>query len=123
MLANMVIFKRCALAKFDFEGQRLLPMFFNHCSRWACLDSTPHYPFEDYPHLGGALVVGIVRVAKAGWFSGVNNLLVIQFVPFVCLLSEFSICWVTRQIITGLCDYGGGNTAAIPTTKEHATGV
>jgi hypothetical protein len=35
---------------------------------------------QNNEHLRGALLVGILRVAKAGWLSGVNNLNV-SFLP------------------------------------------
>jgi hypothetical protein len=57
-------------------------------------------------------VVGILRVAKAGWFSGVNNLNVIQFLPFVCLLSE------CRLQVYMLGDSGRYSTACMFTEAE-----
>ena len=36
---------------------------------------------QNNEYLRGALLVGILHVAKAGWFSGVNNVIV-SFLPF-----------------------------------------
>ena len=36
----------------------------------------PESALQNNEHIRGALIVGILRVAKAGWLSGVNNLAV-----------------------------------------------
>jgi len=41
---------------------------------------------QNNKHIGGALVVGVLQVVKAGWLSGLNNLLVnwcLSFFPYV----------------------------------------
>jgi hypothetical protein len=64
-------------------------LFSRHCSRSVGLYSssqlTPQLTWQNNEHLRGALLVGILRVAKAGWLSGVINLKVSQFFPFITL--------------------------------------
>jgi aspartyl/asparaginyl beta-hydroxylase (cupin superfamily) len=42
--------------------------------------AVPELMFQNNDHIRGALVVGILRVAKAGWLSGVNNLSVSRLI-------------------------------------------
>jgi len=39
---------------------------------------------QNNEHMRGALLVGILRVAKAGWFSGMNNLEVANSLHRIC---------------------------------------
>jgi hypothetical protein len=53
-------------------------------------------------HLRGTLMVGILRVAMAGWLSGVNNLDVVQYLPFIAfyLTAVYRyVCWVNQADI------------------------
>jgi hypothetical protein len=47
-------------------------------------------------------MVGILRVGKAGWFSGVNNIDVGQYLPFIAfyLTAVYRyLCWVIQKNI------------------------
>jgi hypothetical protein len=71
-----------------FAGQQLLPESLfaitqgEHVSflpRWTLLELT----FQNNESIRGALVVGILPIAKADWFSGVNNLRVSLLLNFL----------------------------------------
>jgi hypothetical protein len=90
-----------------FEGQHLLPRGFLSIAQSGCAYiPRPTTPLDlklwNNEHLRGALMVSILRVAKADWFSGVNNLKVVQYLSFIAfyLTAVYRyICWVIEPDI------------------------
>ena len=72
---------------------------------------------QNNEHIRGALLVGILRVAKVGWLCGVNNLSVSHIysssIPPYKLSPTGIPLGRNKEIFYGLHVYRGGNTEVV----------
>ena len=110
-LHNMDIFRRYVSAKariythsFPSQANEFFRLVFSQLLKVGviCIDSMCCWRLQNNKHIRGALLVGILRVAKSGWLSGVNNILVRLFINSACdEIASPSRCflWVSQASI------------------------
>jgi hypothetical protein len=76
----------------QFVGQQLFPEDVLDIAQGGYILLMLNWPqlepmLQGNEHFHGALVMGILRVAKAGWLSGMNNLTVNLHISFLLIVS------------------------------------